>query len=125
MPEYSEDSMSEVNYEETQNQDPIPPAGFITNNPTHPFFYPIHIPNPTYRETDNTWTGTRTIVAPFIRYSPDFTTVYVLRHGRDVHPTWVKSSIETLSNTRVWGSVVQGQSPKRTLTVTDDKWLTA
>ena len=26
----------------------------------------------------------------------------VLRHGRDVHPTWVKSSIETLSNTRVW-----------------------
>ena len=27
----------------------------------------------------------------------------VLRHGRDVHPTWVKSSIETLSNTRVWG----------------------
>ena len=49
----------------------------------------------------------------------------VLRHGRDVHPTWVKSSIETLSNTRVWGSVVQGQSPKRTLTVTDDKWLTA
>ena len=24
----------------------------------------------------------------------------VLRHGRDVHPTWVKSSIETLSNTK-------------------------
>ena len=23
----------------------------------------------------------------------------VLRHGRDVHPTWVKLSIETLSNT--------------------------
>ena len=45
----------------------------------------------------------------------------VLRHGRDVHPTWVKSSIETLSNTRVWGSVVQGQSPKRTLTVTDER----
>ena len=28
---------------------------------------------------------------------------YMLRHGRDVHPTWVKLSIETLSNTRVWG----------------------
>ena len=27
----------------------------------------------------------------------------MLRHGRDVHLTWVKSSIETLSNTRVWG----------------------
>ena len=24
----------------------------------------------------------------------------LLRHGRDVHPAWVKSSIETLSNTR-------------------------
>ena len=66
MPEYSEDSMSEVNYEAPQDQSPVPPAGFITNNPTHPFFYPIHIPNPTYCETDNTWTGTCTIVAPFI-----------------------------------------------------------
>ena len=27
----------------------------------------------------------------------------MLRHGRDIHPTWVKSSIETLSNTRVLG----------------------
>ena len=25
---------------------------------------------------------------------------FLLRHGRDVHPTWVKSSIETLSNTK-------------------------
>ena len=76
MHEYSEDSMSEVNYEAPRDQNPIPPSGFITNNSTHPFFYPIHVPNPTYQETDNTWTGTRTIVAPFIRYSPDFTTVY-------------------------------------------------
>ena len=55
---------------------PILPVGFITNDPTHPFFYPIHVPNPTYRETDNTWTSNCTIVAPFIHYSPDFTTVY-------------------------------------------------
>ena len=54
MPEYSEDSVSEVNYEEPPNQNPIPPAGFVANIPTHPFFYPIHIPNPTYREMDNT-----------------------------------------------------------------------
>ena len=39
MLEYSEDSVSEVNYEEPQDQTPIPPAGFITNDPTHPFFY--------------------------------------------------------------------------------------
>ena len=75
MPEDSKDSTSDVNYEASQDQTPIP-ACFITNDPTHPFFYPIHVPNPTYQETDNTWTGTRTIVAPFIRYSSDFTTVY-------------------------------------------------
>ena len=33
----------------------------------------------------------------------------LLRHGRDVHPTWVKSSIKTLSNTRVWGSEYKGK----------------
>ena len=27
----------------------------------------------------------------------------LLRHGRDVHPTWVKSSIETLNNTKGLG----------------------
>ena len=70
MPEPSEESALEVNYEAPQDQSPIPQAGFITNDPMHPFFYPIHVPNLTYRETDNTWTGTRTIVAPFIRYSP-------------------------------------------------------
>ena len=34
----------------------------------------------------------------------------VLRHSRDVHPTWAKSSIETLSNTRVWGSSTRAKS---------------
>ena len=33
----------------------------------------------------------------------------LLRHGRDVHLTWVKSSIKTLSNTRVWGSEYKGK----------------
>ena len=37
-------------------------------------------------------------------YNPD-----VLRHGRDVHPMWVKSSIETLSNTMVRGSEYKGK----------------
>ena len=37
--------------------------------------------------------------------------LWVLRHGRDVHPTWVKSSIETLSNTRrgSWDSEYKGK----------------
>ena len=30
----------------------------------------------------------------------------MLRHGRDVHPTWVKSSIETLSNTKRFPGVL-------------------
>ena len=33
----------------------------------------------------------------------------VLRHGRDVHPTWVKSTIETLSNTGVQGFEYKGK----------------
>ena len=28
---------------------------------------------------------------------------FMLRHGRDVHPTWVESLIETLSNTKGLG----------------------
>ena len=48
----------------------------------------------------------------------------VLRHSRDIHPTWVKSFTKTLSN-KVLGFWVQGQSPKGTLTVTDERWLTA
>ena len=47
-----------------------------------------------------------------------------LCHGRDIHPTWVKSFTGTLSNNGSRVLVVQGQSPKRTLTVTDEKWLT-
>ena len=50
------------------------------------------------------------IVAPLPRYAPlisprklittPITDVggFLLRHGRDVHPTWVKSLTETLSN---------------------------
>ena len=43
----------------------------------------------------------------------------VLRHGRDVHPTWVKLFTETLSNR---GSEYKCKVLKGTLTVTDDKW---
>ena len=71
--------------------------------------------------------GARRGTSPLPPHPCPFSTHHLLRHGRDVHPTWVKSSIETLSNTKrgSWGSEVQGQSPKRTLTVTDEKWLTA
>ena len=43
------------------------------------------------------------IRVPFAAGRPRLLNGIVLRHGRDVHPTWVKSSIETLSNTRVRG----------------------
>ena len=57
-----------MNYEETdkENQTPIPPPGFIHNNPQHPFFYPIYLP---------TGTGRASKIAPYIRYSPDYTLV--------------------------------------------------
>ena len=43
----------------------------------------------------------------------------MLRHGRDVHPMWVKSYTGTLSNK---GSEYKGKVLKGTLTVADDKW---
>ena len=57
-----------MNYEETdkENQTPIPPPGFIHNNPQHPFFNPIYLP---------TGTGRASKIAPYIRYSPDYTLV--------------------------------------------------
>ena len=57
-----------MDYEETnkENKTPIPPPGFIHNNPEHPFFYPIYLP---------TGTGRACKIAPYIRYSPDYTLV--------------------------------------------------
>ena len=91
IPESNNDKDSKVNYkdpeEPKENQPLIPPPGYITNNPKYPFYYRIYVRNPLYRPNQGDWTHERLIVAPFIKYSTD----YMLRHGRDIHPTWVKS----------------------------------
>ena len=66
---------SEINYEEKENDPSIPPAGFIPNLIDHPFFYPIYVDNPDYVRTNDSWTNERKILAPFICYSSDYTTV--------------------------------------------------
>ena len=63
-----DDVFSSINYKESdkENETPIPPPGFIHNDPNHPFFYPIYLP---------CGTGRATRIAPYIRYSPDYTLV--------------------------------------------------
>ena len=58
-----------------ENQPPIPPLGFINNNPNHPFFYRIYIRNPLYCTNEGDWTHRRLIVAPYIKYSANYTMV--------------------------------------------------
>ena len=80
MPESNNGEDSEVNYEDPvepsqENQPLIPPPGYITNNPEHPFYYCIYVRNPLYCANQGDWTHERLIVAPFIKYSADYTMV--------------------------------------------------
>ena len=80
MREDNEDKDSEVNYEDPEepnkeNQPPVPPLGFINNNPNHPFFYCIYVRNPLYHANEGDWTHKRLIVAPYIKYSANYTLV--------------------------------------------------
>ena len=80
MPESNDDKDSEVNYKDPveptpENQPLILPPGYITNNPEHPFYYRIYVRNPAYRANQGDWTQERLIVAPFIKYSTDYTHV--------------------------------------------------
>ena len=80
MPEDSDDMDSEVNYEDPEeankeNQHLAPPPGFINNVPDHPFFYHIYVRNPQYSANQANWAKERLIVAPYIKYSADYTHV--------------------------------------------------
>ena len=80
MPESNNDEDSEVNYEDPEesnqeNQPLVPPPGYITNNPEHPFYYHIYVRNPLYRANQGDWTHKRLIMAPLIKYSTDYTMV--------------------------------------------------
>ena len=80
MQEDNNDEDSEVNYEDPEepnkvNQPPIPPPGFINNNPNHPFYYCIYIRNPLYCANEGNWTHKKLILAPYIKYSANYTMV--------------------------------------------------
>ena len=65
--------LSTVNYNQEVEEDPYSPlAGFIPNNNDGHHFYPIYVKDSHY---DSAAGGSRTMIAPFIQYSPDFTKV--------------------------------------------------
>ena len=58
-----------------KNQCLAPPPGFINNVPDHPFYYHIYVRNPEYSANQSNWAKERLIVAPYIKYSADYTHV--------------------------------------------------
>ncbi len=52
------------------------PVGYIPNDPLGCMFYPIYIKNPHYRPTHQGHEGRRLRLAPYIKYSPDYTMVF-------------------------------------------------
>ena len=80
MKEDNDNEDSEVNYKDPEeankeNQPPRLLPGFIDNNPDHPFYYRIYVRNPLYRANKGDRTNERLIVAPFIKYSANYTHV--------------------------------------------------
>ena len=80
MREDNDDEDSEVNYKDPEesnkeNQPLAPPPGFINNVPDHPFYYRIYVRNPEYSANQSNWAKERLIVAPYIKYSADYTHV--------------------------------------------------
>ena len=78
MPEDNNDEDSEVNYDDPEeadkeNQHLVAPPGFINNVPDHPFYYRIYVRNPQYSANQSNWAKERLIVAPYIKYSADYT----------------------------------------------------
>ena len=73
-----------------ENQPPRPPVGFIPNILDSLLFYPIYIRNPAYHRPcdDNDFTPgreQRVILAPFIKYSTDYTHVFgTLGEGQEI-----------------------------------------
>jgi hypothetical protein len=49
------------------------PVGYIPNTPDSKHFYPIYVTTKKYREEG---TGPRIVIAPFIKYNPDYTYVF-------------------------------------------------
>jgi hypothetical protein len=66
---------SAVNYDRAEEQltELTAPVGYIPNTPLSKHFYPIYVTTKKYREEG---TGPRIVIAPFIKYNPDYTYVF-------------------------------------------------
>jgi hypothetical protein len=66
---------SVVNYDRVEEQltELTAPVGYIPNTPHSKHFYPIYVTTKKYREEG---TGPRIVIAPFIKYNPDYTYVF-------------------------------------------------
>jgi hypothetical protein len=66
---------SVVNYDRAEEQltELTAPVGYIPNTPHSKHFYPIYVTTKKYREEG---TGPRIVIAPFIKYNPDYTYVF-------------------------------------------------
>jgi hypothetical protein len=64
-----------VNYDRAEEQltELTAPVGYIPNTPDSKHFYPIYVTTKKYREEG---TGPRIVIAPFIKYDPDYTYVF-------------------------------------------------
>jgi hypothetical protein len=70
-----EEEESAVNYDRAEEQltELTAPVGYIPNTPHSKHFYPIYVMTKKYREEG---TGPRIVIAPFIKYNPDYTYVF-------------------------------------------------
>jgi hypothetical protein len=75
LPIREDEEESAVNYDRAEEQlmELTAPVGYIPNTPNSKHFYPIYVTTKKYREEG---TGPRIVIAPFIKYNPDYTYVF-------------------------------------------------
>jgi hypothetical protein len=75
LPIREDEEESAVNYDRAEEQltELTAPVGYIPNTPDSKHFYPIYVTTKKYREEG---TGPRIVIAPFIKYNPDYTYVF-------------------------------------------------
>jgi hypothetical protein len=75
LPIREDEEESVVNYDRAEEQltELTAPVGYIPNTPDSKHFYPIYVTTKKYREEG---TGPRIVIAPFIKYNPDYIYVF-------------------------------------------------
>jgi hypothetical protein len=75
LPIREDEEESTVNYDQAEEQltELTAPVGYIPNTPHSKHFYPIYVTTKKYQEEG---TGPRIVIAPFIKYNPDYTYVF-------------------------------------------------